>query len=100
MVRLRKNNKVNFTIVPNRIIADERLTWKARGIFNYLYSMNDDWQFYETELAKHSMKDGRDSFRSGIAELEKYGYLKRNRVRNEKGQLTSSEWVISDEPMS
>lgn len=99
MARITKYKKNRFTTLSNTVIEDERLSWKARGIFQYLYSKSNDWQFYETEVAKHSEKDGRDSLRSGIEELESYGYLKRKRVRNSQGQVTTSDWVIADEPM-
>lgn len=36
MVRIRKEYSKGFTTTSNTIIRDERLTWKARGIFNYL----------------------------------------------------------------
>ena len=44
-------------------------------------------------------KDGKDSIRSGIEELEKRGYLKRERVR-EAGKLKGSKWIIFDSPMA
>ena len=73
-----------YTITDNQIIKDERLSWKARGIFQYLWAMPDDWNFYVDEVAKHS-KDGIKALKSGLSELEKYGYLKRIRIRDKKG---------------
>lgn len=98
MTRIIKGGNKNFTIVSNNIVRDQNLTWKARGIFVYLYSQSDEWDFYETEVAKHST-DGRDSLRSGLKELEDNGYLVRKRNRNEKGQLVNSEWIIYDNPV-
>lgn len=99
MAKMTKIRKQRFTMLSNTVIEDERLTWKARGVFQYLYSKSEDWQFYETEVAKHSERDGRDSLRSGLEELERYGYLRRKRSRNKQGQVTTSDWFISDEPM-
>lgn len=97
MTRMIKRYENKFTIISNNAVQDNRLSWKARGIFTYLWSMPDDWNFYETEVAKHAT-DGRDSLRSGLTELEKYGYLKRERVRN-NGRLGGAVWIITDSPM-
>ncbi|CAH0417495.1 conserved phage C-terminal domain-containing protein [Periweissella fabaria] len=99
MVRVNKVEAVNYTVVSNRLAQDHTLSWKARGIFLYIYSQSDNWDFYETEVSKHAT-DGRDSLRTGLDELEKAGYLKRTRTRNDKGQLVSSVWEISSSPMS
>lgn len=97
MTRMIKKYDNKFTIISNNAVQDNRLSWKARGIFTYLWSMPDDWDFYETEVAKHAT-DGRDSLRSGLTELKKYGYLKRERERLSNGRLGSSIWVLNDAP--
>lgn len=84
-----------YTITDNQIIKDERLSWKARGIFQYLWAMPDDWNFYVDEVAKHS-KDGIKALKSGLSELEKYGYLKRIRIRDKKGLFSEMSWKLSD----
>ena len=98
MAKIRKNTPERFTALSNTIIRDDKLSWKARGIFVYLFSQSDTWDFYETEVANHAT-DGRNSLRSGLKELEEHGYIQRERVRNNKGQLMSSNWVLSDVPM-
>lgn len=97
MTRMIKKYDNKFTIISNNAVQDNRLSWKARGIFTYLWSMPDDWNFYETEVAKHAT-DGRDSLRSGLAELKKYGYLKSERERLSNGRLGSSIWILNDVP--
>ena len=96
MTRIIKEYTNKFTVISNNEVQDKRLSWKARGIFSYLWSMPDNWDFYETEVAKHA-PDGRDSLRSGLMELEEHGYLKRERVRN-KGQFGGTAWIIPDNP--
>lgn len=98
MSKLIKPRHTGFTVTSNKIIRDASLSWKARGIFTYLWSQPKDWDFYETEVMRHAT-DGRDGLRSGLKELETAGYLKRLRTRNENGQLSGSDWEISDEPM-
>lgn len=98
MARIKKLRQKGFTIVDNTVIEDTELSWKAKGVFLYLWSKSDDWQFYEVEVTKHA-KDGRDSLRSALKELETRGYLKRTRNRNDKGQVTNADWILSEKPM-
>lgn len=97
MVRIRKDYSKGFTTMNNTIVRDDSLSWKARGIFAYLWSMPDDWNFYETEVAKHAT-DGRQSLRTGLEELEKNGYLERTRSRDKLGKFGAPVWVLHDEP--
>ena len=46
----------------------------------------------------HICKDGIDSISGGIRELEAHGYLIRERIRNENGQLGSIEYTILEQP--
>ena len=52
---------------------------------------------YETDIVKHST-DGRDSVRSAIRELIKAGYIMREKVRNEKGRIVGSNYVVFEVP--
>ena len=76
MVRIKRDRSNHITIVDQDLIRDSRLSWKARGIFTYLWSQSESWEFNEVEVAKHST-DGRDSLRTGLKELEDAGYLDR-----------------------
>lgn len=44
--------------------------------------------------------DGIATVRSGLAQLEKYGYLRRYRLRDQTGKLRGARWVITDDPDS
>lgn len=96
MTRIIKEYTNKFTVISNNEVQDKRLSWKARGIFSYLWSMPDNWDFYETEVTKHA-PDGRNSLRTGLKELEKYGYLRRERVRV-NGHLGGTAWFLTDSP--
>ncbi len=95
MVRLVKNTAKNYTNISNAVIRDERLSWKARGIFIYMWSQADNWNFYVSELAKHST-DGEGALQSGLKELEKLGYLVRRHRQTKKGVFDGMEWVLTD----
>ncbi|MBB1078936.1 conserved phage C-terminal domain-containing protein [Limosilactobacillus sp. STM2_1] len=97
MARLIKRTQNNYTNVSNQLIRDDRLSWKARGIFIYLWSQADNWQFYVSEVAKHAT-DGRESLQNGLKELEEFGYLKRVNRQNNGGKFSGMEWILSDIP--
>ena len=92
-----KQDRGNYTNISNQLIRDSRLSWKARGIFAYLWSQADEWDFYVSEVAKHAT-DGRDALRSGLKELEKYGYLTRQPSSGTGGQFDGMSWVLTDKP--
>lgn len=98
MTKINKQSKGYFTITNNQLIRDDRLSWKARGIFTYLWSMSDGWDFKASEVAKHA-SDGKDSLNSGLKELEEYGYLSRQQKRDDNGKLDGFEWVLTDSPV-
>jgi len=90
-----KNNiKGNFTTIPNNLVNDESLSWKAKGIFLYLASKPNDWQFYMSEIANNAT-DGRTALQSGIKELEDGGYLTRKRLHGDDGSIERWEWVLT-----
>ena len=95
MSNVKRIKQHGFTITDNKLIKDERLSWKARGIFQYLWAMPDDWDFYVDEVVKHST-DGITALKSGLSELEKYGYLKRTRIHDDKGLFSEMSWELSD----
>lgn len=88
----------NYTVVRNKVLQNDELHWKTRGIFAYMLSLPDDWEFFTTEIAKHSKHDGIAVVKSGLQELEKNGYLIRIQPRNSKGQFGQSNWLLIDNP--
>ena len=79
------------------MVQDSSLSWKARGIFIYLWSQANEWQFYVSEIAKHST-DGERALRSGLKELEEKGYLKRVHRQSNDGSFDGMDWILSDDP--
>lgn len=99
MPRLIKKDHGNYTNISNVLVRDSRLTWKARGIFLYLWSQADNWQFYVKELLTHA-PEGKESLQNGLKELEEYGYLQRiNRHSDKSGKFGGLEWILDDNPV-
>ena len=61
-------------------------------------SLPEDWNYNMQGLASLS-RDGIDSVRSAIKELEYYGYVERNMIRNEYGLFTDTEYIIREIPI-
>jgi hypothetical protein len=73
-----------FGAVPNELLNNPDISFKAKGLYAYLNSKPDNWDFSVEGIAAQ-VKEGIDSVRSGVHELEKTGYLKRIKHQNEKG---------------
>ncbi len=73
-----------FTVLPNRIIEDRRLSWKARGLLIYLLSRPDNWECHTAHLAKIA-PDGIHTVRSMLSELEDARYMVRRRFQDRHG---------------
>ena len=87
----------DYTVMANHHLKNRELTLKAKGLMSVLLSLPDDWDYTLAGLARIS-REGVDAIREAIKELERAGYVIRNRVRNEKGQLTDTEYVIYEQP--
>lgn len=73
------------------------MSLKAKGLLSLMLSLPDDWNYSVSGLVTLS-KDGKDSVMSALAELEKFGYLSRERLINDKGQFAGVEYNIYEEP--
>lgn len=89
--RVEKNK--NYTTISNHHLQDRNLSLKAKGLLTLILSLPPDWDMTLKGLVSLS-GDGVDSVRSGIQELEKAGYLRRSRSRNNLGQLLCTEYTI------
>lgn len=89
----------NFAQISNFLLRDRNITHKARGVMCQILSHKAGWVSSEQHLVSTS-KEGRTSIRSALAELEKYGYLVREVMRNEDGTVAGSRWHTTGDPVS
>ena len=82
-----------YTMISNFVLNDIRLTWRAKGLWAFMMSLPDDWDYSVRGLATRA-KDGRDSVTSGLNELKKYGYLTVDYVRDDHGRIIDTEYTI------
>lgn len=95
VMRVHKNS--NFTVMSNYHFKEKKMSLKAKGLLSLMLSLPEEWDYSVSGLATLS-KDGKDSVMSALSELEKFGYLKRTRLTNEKGQFAGIEYNIYEEP--
>lgn len=86
----------SYSVVPNHVFEDIRLSMEARWLLGYLLSKPDNWAVVIGDIVKKG-GCGRDKARKMIAELVEYGYAEREQVR-EDGKFGASVLVIYDEP--
>lgn len=91
MNRIKKRNN-NFTQVSNTLLRDNRISFKAKGLFCYMFSMSEDWNFTLQSISTQQ-KDGLESIRSAMDELKDYGY-----VSYEKHSSGKGTYFLNDEP--
>ena len=89
----------DYTVMSNHHLRNTDLSLKAKGLLSLMLSLPENWD-YTTKGLSMICKDGIDSINSGIKELETNGYVIRRRLRNEKGQLTTTEYTIFEQPQS
>ena len=93
MNRFKNQIKSNYTAIPNSFINDTSLSWKAKGIFLYLASKPDDWVFNMDQIASMATDQG-SALKTGVKELERAGYLRRERVFDGAGRIKGMDWIL------
>lgn len=75
MAKLKKPNQ-GWAWIPNQILQSKNLSLKAKGLWVYLNSKPDGWNFSAERIAAEQ-NDGRESVKSALRELETAGLLER-----------------------
>lgn len=96
---MRVHKTSNFTVMSNYHFKERKMSLKAKGLLSLMLSLPDDWDYSVSGLATLS-KDGKDSVMSALGELEKFGYLSRQRLVNDKGQFAGIEYNIYEQPQT
>ena len=97
MSTFRVNKTVNYTIMSNYHLQDKKLSLKAKGLLSYMLSLPDDWD-YSLKGLTTGCRDGIDSVRSTVRELEANGYLRRSKVRDARGRIVDYNYEVFELP--
>lgn len=87
----------DYTVMANHHLRNTALSLKAKGLLSLMLSLPEDWDYTTKGLAR-ICKDGVDSICSTVKELEEHGYVMRRRIRNDKGQMVTVEYIILEQP--
>lgn len=94
---LRRRVERDYTVLPNTVLRDMRLTFKARGLLVYLLHLPADWRANLRHLSSLG-PDGRTAIASAVDELREIGYLAISRPRDAQGLYVTTEWTVTDSP--
>ena len=87
----------NYTVMSNYHLRDKSLSLKAKGLLSLMLSLPEEWD-YTTKGLAYICKDGVDSIRTAVRELEGAGYIVRTRERHTDGTLGGIEYTILEQP--
>lgn len=92
--------KEGFTVVPNYILNNRNLSYKAVGLYVQIlqYQNSPTHKIYMSSLQTYKT-DKESSVRSGINELINEGFLTSEAIRNERGQLKGKRYIVHAKPI-
>ena len=89
----------DYTVMSNHHLKDRSLSLKSKGLLSIMLSLPEEWSYTTRGLAA-ICKEGVDAIGGALKELEAAGYLVRNKLRNAKGQITDTEYIIYESPQN
>ena len=87
----------NYSIISNEILRRKDLSLKAKGLMSLILSLPDSWDLTVNGLVE-IVKESKNTVYSILKELNKFGYVKRNRVTNLSGKVVKWELLIYEKP--
>lgn len=96
-MKLSKN--IPFTVAPNALIQDDRISAQARFLYVYMVSMPDNWEFFMKPLSR-KMQMHTDTLRKYFAELESYGWLTNHGQKSNGTQFGANTYTIHATPIA
>lgn len=99
MAVFRVNRNKNYTHMANYHFRDKGMSLRAKGLLSLMLSLPEEWDYSANGLAALS-KDGKDSVKKALIELEQLGYLKRTRATDAQGRFTGYDYDIFEKPMA
>ena len=87
----------NYSIISNEILRRKDLSLKAKGLMSLILSLPDSWDLTVNGLVE-IVKESKNTVYSVLKELNKFGYVERNRVTNLTGKVVKWELLVYEQP--
>ena len=95
---IRRQKPKGYTVMSNYIFTKDKLSLKAIGLFCYMVSRPEGWNFSERGLASQ-LKDGKASIASALKELKEKKYIKMEPYQKDKlGRMIGSAYYLYQIP--
>ncbi len=94
---LRHRVERDFTVLPNTVIRDKRLGFKAFGLLVFMLHLPADFKVSVAWLSQQR-RTGRHAVRAAIGELEGLGYMGVELARDDGGKFVGWVWWVTDRP--
>ena len=92
--RIEKNTE--FVVMSNKFLRNKEMSLKAKGLLALCLALPETWDYSLNGLVA-ICKENHTAIRSSLKELEQFGHLKRNRVKDAKGKFMY-EYIIFEVP--
>jgi hypothetical protein len=93
---IRIERKSEVVCFSKQILKNKEVSYRAKGVFAHLMSLENGSTISVKEVMGAG-PDGRDSLRSAFSELEEFGYIKREQLKDESGTMCGSRVVVYEE---
>ena len=89
----------NYSIISNEILRRKDLSLKAKGLMSLILSLPDSWDLTVNGLVE-IVKESKNTVYSILKELNKFGYVERNRITDNTGKVIKWELLIYESPLT
>ena len=93
----RDGHHSNYTCISNAVLRDERLSFEVMAFMVKILSLPDDWSFSVKGIAKVCKVGERTVYRY-FKELEECGYLRKERIKDERGCFVDTSYFFTENP--
>tara|TARA_R110000744_G_scaffold169925_1_gene287976 strand:- start:163 stop:801 length:639 start_codon:yes stop_codon:yes gene_type:complete len=89
----------NYSIISNEILRRKDLSLKAKGLMSLILSLPDSWELTVNGLVA-IVKESKNTIYTILKELNKFGYVERNRITDSTGKVVKWELIIYENPLT
>jgi len=97
MAKLKIKNK--YGIAPNKLINNEKVSLRAKGLYVFLQSKPDNWSFSVARIASQT-KEGKAAIQEAIKELEAIKLLSRKARKDKLGKWIGFDYTLYGDPFT